>query len=107
MVEMEKSFLKDFGILRNIMFIFVTTEVIYDRSTRSQMFFKIVALKDFTIFATKQLCWSLFFVAGLQVPTWVFSCEYCEIFKNNYFEELLRTGASIASDINLLNSLCV
>ena len=56
MVEMEKSFLKDFGILRNIMFIFVTTEVIYDRSTRSQMFFKIVALKDFTIFATKQLC---------------------------------------------------
>ena len=72
MVEMEKSFLKDFGILRNIMFIFVTTEVIYDRSTRSQMFFKIVALKDFTIFATKQLCWILFFVAGLQVPTWCF-----------------------------------
>ena len=26
--------------------------------------------------------------------TQVFSCEYCEIFKNTYFEERLQTGAS-------------
>ena len=27
-------------------------------------------------------------------PTQVFSCEYCEIFKNTYFEEDLSTAAS-------------
>ena len=26
--------------------------------------------------------------------TQVFSCEYCEIFKNTYYEELLGTAAS-------------
>ena len=36
--------------------------------------------------------------SGLQVyykenTTQVFSCEYCEIFKNTYFEEQFRTGA--------------
>ena len=42
-------------------------------------------------------------VTGLQAcnliykktPRQVFSCEYCEIFKNNYLEEHLRTTASI------------
>ena len=38
-------------------------------------------------------------VAGLGLqhkgtPTQVFSCEICEIFKNTYFEEHLRTTAS-------------
>ena len=33
-----------------------------DRSTRSQMFFKIDVLKDFAIFRGKNLCWSLFLV---------------------------------------------
>ena len=28
-----------------------------------------------------------------QTPTQVFSCEYCEIFTNTYFEEHLRTAA--------------
>ena len=46
----------------------------------------------------KRLCWSLFLIK-LQsevaanfikkTPTQVFSCEYCEIFKNTYFEEHL------------------
>ena len=27
-------------------------------------------------------------------PTQMFSCEYCEIFKNNYFEKYLRTATS-------------
>ena len=36
-------------------------------------------------------------VAGLQAwtPTQVFSCEYCEILKNTYFEEHLQTAASM------------
>ena len=45
-------------------------------------------LKNFAIFTGKHLCWSLFNkVAGLKasivkaIPTQVFSCEYCEIFK--------------------------
>ena len=28
-------------------------------------------------------------------PTQVFKCQYCEIFKNTYFEKRLRTAASI------------
>ena len=39
-------------------------------------------------------------VKGLQnkeTPTQVFSCEYCEIFKNTYFEEHLQTAASKGS----------
>ena len=41
----------------------------------------------------QSLCWP----SDLQhqeTPTQMFSCEYCEIFKNTYFEELLRTTAS-------------
>ena len=30
-----------------------------------------------------------------ETPTQVFSCEYCEIFKSNYFEEHLRMTASV------------
>ena len=29
-----------------------------------------------------------------KAPTQMFSCEYCEIFKNTYFEKHLRTAAS-------------
>ena len=38
----------------------------------------------------------------LKTLTQVFSCEYCEIFKNTYFEEHLRTAVSID---NLKNDL--
>ena len=47
------------------------------------------------------MCWSLFLKScrpsGLQLylketPAQVFSCEYCQIFKNTYFEEPLRTA---------------
>ena len=31
---------------------------------------------------------------GMQRPAQVFSCEYCKIFKNNYFEKHLWTAAS-------------
>ena len=30
-----------------------------------------------------------------EIPTQVLSCEYCEIFKNTYFEEHLQTAASV------------
>ena len=30
-------------------------------------------------------------------PKQVFSCEYCEIFKNTYFEKHLQTTASVDS----------
>ena len=59
-------------------------------------------LKNFANFTGKHLCWSLFnkvtylkacnFIK--KTPTQVFSCEIREIFKNNYFEEHLRTTAS-------------
>ena len=29
-----------------------------------------------------------------ETPTQVFTCEYCEIFKNTYFEEHLQMAAS-------------
>ena len=62
------------------------------RKNRWQMFFKIGVLKNFGTFTAKQLCWSLFFnkVAGLlETPTQVFSCKYCEIFKNSFSIEHL------------------
>ena len=61
------------------------------RSSHRECSVKIGVLKNFAIFRGKQLCWS---------PTQVLSCEYCEIFKNTYFEEKtyfeehLRTTAS-------------
>ena len=40
-----------------------------------------------------------------EIPTQVLSCEYCEIFKNTYFEEHLRTAASVLLIIKLLISV--
>ena len=61
------------------------------RNSRSQMFFKIVVLKNFAIFTGKHLCWSLFLhckacnVIKKETPKQVLSCEYCEVFKNSFF----------------------
>ena len=66
------------------------------RNSGLQMFFKIAVLKNFAVFRGKHLCWSLFLInfrpLGLQLylkeaPRQVFSCEYCEIFKNSFFIE--------------------
>ena len=60
-------------------------------------------LKNFTKFIGKHLCQSLFLnkFAGLRPATLskkrltqVFTCECCEIFKNAFFTEHLRTNAS-------------
>ena len=71
-----------------------------EAATRGDLLKKAL-LKNFTILTGKHLCWS-FFLIKLQalrlhekeIPTQVFSCEYCEIFKDTYFEEHLRTTAS-------------
>ena len=65
------------------------------RIIRSQMFFKIGALKYFTIFIGKHLCWSLFSYTGLQLylqepSTQMFSCEYCQTLKNTFFTKHLQ-----------------
>ena len=47
------------------------------------------------IFTEKRLCWSKAFnFIKKDTPTQVFSCKYCEIFKNTYFEEYLQTATS-------------
>ena len=38
------------------------------------------------------MCWSLFLI--YLPPTDMFTCDYCVIFKNTYFEEHLQTAAS-------------
>ena len=61
----------------------------------SQIFSKIVALKKFTIFTGKCLCWSLFLMKLLDFRpgtlfkrdswTGVFLCAHCENFKYTFF----------------------
>ena len=84
------------------------------KSSHSQMFFKICVLKIFAVFAEKHLSWSYFSikVTGLEVcnllkrdsNTGVF-CGYCKNFKNTYFEEYLRTAASVLLMIKLVLSI--
>ena len=61
-------------------------------------------LRNFLKFTGKHMCQGLFFnkVASLRpatllkkkTPAEVFSCEFCEISKNTFFTEHLRTTAS-------------
>ena len=62
------------------------------RSSHQRCSIKRAVLKNFAIFTGKHLCRSRFFQK--ETPTLVFFCEYCEIFKNTYFEKHLRTTAS-------------
>ena len=59
------------------------------RSSCSQMFFKIGVLKNFAILTGKYLCWSLFLI---KTPTHLFSYEYCEMLRNNFFEKSTSNG---------------
>ena len=52
-------------------------------------------LKNFEIFTGKHRGLKTCNFFKKRPPTQVFSCEYCEIFKNTYFEKHLRTTASI------------
>ena len=67
---------------------------LYKQKQPPEVFYKKSVLRDFTKFTGKHLCQSLSFnkVAGLSSATFlkkrlaqVFSCEFYEIFKNNFF----------------------
>ena len=58
------------------------------------MFCKKAVLKNFAIFTGKIAALEFLFN---KVGGQLFSCEYCEIFKNTYSEENLRTAASEVS----------
>ena len=65
------------------------------RSSRRRCSMKKAVLISFAIFTG---CWSDFFdkvARQKETPAQVFSNEYCETFKNTYFEEQLRTAASV------------
>ena len=67
------------------------------RPQPSEVLYKKAVLRYFVMLTEKHLCWSLFLItlqASWQTSTPVFSCEYCEICKNTYFEEHLRMPAS-------------
>ena len=76
------------------------------RSSHQRRSIEIGVRKNFTKFTGKHLCMSLFFnkVAGLrpsglqiyynETPTQVFSCEYCQIFKNSFFNRTPLVAAS-------------
>ena len=77
---------------------------------------KKVVLEIFAIFTRKHLCSSHFLIklqsfgaATLlkETLTQVFFCEYCEIFKNTYFEKQLRTTASVNSRAAVFKQLAL
>ena len=80
------------------------------KSSRSQMFFKIGILKLFALFTRKHQCWNYFLiklqgcrpVILLKRDSNTDSFLECSgIFKNIYFEEHLRTAASVLQIIEL------
>ena len=71
------------------------------RNSHRRCSMKSTVLKIFAIFTGKHLCCSLFLIKlqafrhaiyEKETVTQVFSYEYCEIFKNTYFEKHLRTA---------------
>ena len=69
------------------------------RSSHPEMFCEKDVLRNFVKFTGKYLCQGLFFnkVAGLikkEALAQVFSCEFCEIFKNTFFTEHFRETAT-------------
>ena len=72
------------------------------RSSRPEVFCKKGVLRNLAKFTEKQLCQSLFFNKGLQACNFikketlalVFSCEFCEISKNNFFYRTPLVAAS-------------
>ena len=73
------------------------------RSSHQRCSVKKGVLRDFAKSTGKHLCQGLFFNKGPQACnfikketlTQVFSCEFCEISKNIFFTEHLRTTASV------------
>ena len=77
------------------------------RSSRPEVFYKKVDLRNFAKFIRKDLCQSLLFnliIASTcnfikkETLAQVFPCEFCEIFQNTYF---YRTPLVAASDSSI------
>ena len=84
------------------------------RSSRPGLFFKKGVLKNFAKLAGKYLSQNLFFnkVSGQaciftkkETLAKVFSCEFCEIFRNIFFIEQFRLRASVKSGTLLLRGV--
>ena len=67
-----------------------------------EVFCKKGVLRNSASFTGKYLCWSLFLV----MLTQVFSRDYSKICKSNYFEEHLRTAASVLSLATPVAKIC-
>ena len=66
------------------------------RNSHQRCSIEIGVLRNFTKFTGKHLCQSLFFnKVAAQTLAQVFSCEFCEIFKNILFTENFRVTASV------------
>ena len=63
-----------------------------NRNSRSRMFCKISVLTN----SQENTCIEVSFLK--ETPTQKFSCEFCEIFKNTFLREHLRTTASVLSN---------
>ena len=84
------------------------------RSSPPEVFCKKDVLKNFAKFTGKHLCQSLLFNkdTGLRPATLlkretqaqVFSCEFCEIFKNNFFYRTSLVAASVLRNFAKLTS---
>ena len=77
------------------------------RNSRSQIFFKVGVLKNFSNFTGKHQCQSFSLIRlqtwGLQLyqetPTQVFSCKICKIFKNAFFYRTPPVAASVYTSL--------
>ena len=87
------------------------------RSSRPEIFCKKAAVKTYAKFTKQHLFWSLFLIkfqafrSALQLYRkqtliLVFSCEFCEIFKNIYLEEHLVTTASASQILHSSKRHC-
>ena len=70
-------------------------------NSRPEVFYKTVVLTNFTKFSGKHLCQSLFLnkvvpatLLKKETLAQVFSCEFCEIFKNTFFYRTPPVAAS-------------
>ena len=72
----------------------IYTSTTYFEKQPPEVFYKKGVLKNFAKFTGKHQCQSLFFNKK-ETLAQVFSCEYCEIFKNTFYAEHLRVTASV------------
>ena len=80
-----------------------------NRSSLSQMFFKIRVHKNFANFIVKHQCWSISWTAATLLnrdSNKMFSSEICKIFKNSLFLQNVSGDSFWTNRGNLCGSLC-